>query len=76
MRSVSLRRKFSITMMPSDGLVVTYNDIAYGRSLGRTAKFPRDSIAFKWQDETRETILAPNRVEPVTDRSDQSGCDF
>ena len=43
--------------MPSDGLVVTYDDIAYGRSLGRTAKFPRDSIAFKWQDETRETIL-------------------
>ena len=43
--------------VPSDGLVVTYNDISYGRSLGRTAKFPRDSIAFKWQDETRETIL-------------------
>lgn len=43
--------------IPSDGLVVTYDDIAYGRSLGRTAKFPRDSIAFKWQDETRETHL-------------------
>lgn len=43
--------------VPSDGLVVTYNDIAYGRSLGRTAKFPRDSIAFKWQDEVRETTL-------------------
>ncbi len=43
--------------VPSDGLVVTYNDIAYGRSLGRTAKFPRDSIAFKWQDETCETTL-------------------
>ncbi len=43
--------------VPSDGLVVTYDDIAYGRSLGRTAKFPRDSIAFKWQDETRETKL-------------------
>ena len=43
--------------IPSDGLVVTYNDIAYGQSLGRTAKFPRDSIAFKWQDETRETTL-------------------
>ena len=47
--------------VPSDGLVVTYNDIAYGRSLGRTAKFPRDSIAFKWQDETRETILSGAR---------------
>ena len=42
---------------PSDGLVLTYDDIAYGRSLGRTAKFPRDSYAFKWQDEIRETIL-------------------
>ena len=43
--------------IPSDGLVVTYDDIAYGQSLGRTAKFPRDSIAFKWQDEKRETKL-------------------
>ena len=43
--------------VPSDGLVLTYNDIAYGRSLGRTAKFPRDSIAFKWADELRETTL-------------------
>lgn len=42
---------------PSDGLVLTYDDIAYGESLGRTAKFPRDSIAFKWQDETRETRI-------------------
>ena len=43
--------------IPSDGLVLTYEDIEYGRSLGRTAKFPRDSIAFKWQDELRETKL-------------------
>ncbi len=42
---------------PSDGLVLIYDDIAYGRSLGRTAKFPRDSIAFKWADEVRETTL-------------------
>lgn len=42
---------------PSDGLVLTYNDINYGRSLGTTAKFPRDSIAFKWTDEIRETRL-------------------
>lgn len=42
---------------PSDGLVATYDDIAYGQSLGRTAKFPRDSYAFKWQDELRETCL-------------------
>ncbi len=43
--------------VPSDGLVLTYDDIAYGQSLGRTAKFPRDSIAFKWADELRETQL-------------------
>ena len=43
--------------IPSDGLVLTYDDIAYGESLGRTAKFPRNSIAFKWQDEIRETVL-------------------
>lgn len=43
--------------IPSDGLVLTYEDIAYGEALGRTAKFPRHSIAFKWQDEIRETVL-------------------
>ena len=43
--------------IPSDGLVMLYEDIAYGQSLGRTAKFPRDSIAFKWADELRETTL-------------------
>lgn len=42
---------------PSDGLVLTYDDIAYGESLGTTAKFPRNAIAFKWQDETAETVL-------------------
>lgn len=43
--------------VPSDGLVLTYEDIAYGKSLGRTAKFPKDAIAFKWADEIRETTL-------------------
>ncbi len=43
--------------IPSDGLVVVYDDIAYGQSLGTTAKFPRDSIAFKWKDEIRNTHL-------------------
>ncbi len=46
---------------PSDGLVLTFDDIAYGRALGATAKFPRDSIAFKWVDEIRETTL--NEIE-------------
>lgn len=43
--------------IPSDGLVLLMDDIAYGDSLGRTAKFPRNSIAFKWADEIRETKL-------------------
>ena len=42
---------------PSDGLVLIYDDIAYGNSLGTTAKFPRNSIAFKWADEEAETVL-------------------
>ena len=49
--------KIATNDFPSDGLVLSFNDIAYGRSLGRTAKFPRDSIAFKWADEEAETIL-------------------
>lgn len=44
--------------IPSDGLVLTFEDIAYGESLGRTAKFPRNSIAFKWADEIRETTCS------------------
>ena len=43
--------------IPSDGLVAVYDDIAYGQSLGSTAKFPRDSFAFKWADEIRDTHL-------------------
>lgn len=42
---------------PSDGLVLAFDDLAYSASLGRTAKFPRDSIAFKWKDELATTIL-------------------
>ena len=42
---------------PSDGLVALYDDIAYGESLGTTAKFPRNAFAFKWADEVRETTL-------------------
>ena len=42
---------------PSDGLVALYDDIAYGESLGNTAKFPRNAFAFKWADEIRETVL-------------------
>lgn len=42
---------------PSDGLVLSFNDIPYGKSLGMTGKFPKHSIAFKWADEIAETIL-------------------
>lgn len=49
--------KIKVSDLPSDGLVLQFNDIAYGNSLGRTSKFPRHSIAFKWKDETAETIL-------------------
>ncbi|WP_312700738.1 NAD-dependent DNA ligase LigA [Sedimentibacter sp.] len=43
--------------LPSDGLVLMYDNISYGESLGATSKFPRDSIAFKWRDEIKETKL-------------------
>lgn len=49
---------------PSDGLVLVYDDIAYGQSLGTTAKFPRDSFAFKWADEIRETTLSEIEWSP------------
>ena len=50
-------RKIVDNDFPSDGLVLVYDDIAYGRSLGRTSKFPRDSYAFKWADEQVRTKL-------------------
>lgn len=50
-------KKISENDFPSDGLVLVYDDIAYGQSLGMTSKFPRDSFAFKWADEIRETEL-------------------
>lgn len=53
----NFEKKIAHYDIPSDGLVLTYEDIAYGKSLGKTAKFPRDSIAFKWADEVRETTL-------------------
>ena len=54
---LSFQEKIKNNDFPSDGLVVVYDDIAYGQSLGRTSKFPRDSFAFKWADEIRETEL-------------------
>ena len=53
--------------LPADGLVLSYDDIEYGRSLGSTSKFPRDSIAFKWEDETKDTIL--KEIEWSTSRT-------
>ena len=54
---IKFSEKIARNDFPSDGLVLIYDDIRYGESLGRTAKFPRDSYAFKWADETRETTL-------------------
>lgn len=50
--------------VPSDGLVLMYDDIAYGESLGTTSKFPRNAIAFKWQDEIKETRLLEMEWSP------------
>lgn len=52
---IKFSEKIAQNDFPSDGLVLIYDDIAYGQSLGRTSKFPRDSYAFKWADEVRET---------------------
>ena len=51
------KNKVATEPIASDGLVLTYDNIAYSESLGATSKFPRDSIAFKWQDEIAETTL-------------------
>ena len=51
------KEKVKVYDIPSDGLVLTYDDEQYGLSLGSTAKFPRHSIAFKWKDETSNTVL-------------------
>ena len=57
-------KKIEYFDLPSDGLVLTYDDLSYGKSLGRTAKFPRDSIAFKWADETADTKLTEIEWSP------------
>ncbi len=54
---LDFEQKISQNEYGSDGLVLTYDDIAYSLSLGQTSKFPRDSIAFKWRDELSETTL-------------------
>ena len=53
--------------LPTDGLVLTFDDIAYSKSLGATAKFPKDSIAFKWEDEIARTKLI--KIEWNTSRT-------
>ncbi len=54
---VDFEKRIASNDFASDGLVLTYNYISYGESLGATSKFPRDSIAFKWADEMQETQL-------------------
>ena len=60
-------KRIAANDIPSDGLVLAYDDKAYAESLGRTAKFPRGAIAFKWSDETADTVL--REVEWNTSRT-------
>jgi DNA ligase (NAD+) len=70
--SVETFRSFmSDNPVPTDGLVLQFNETEYGRSLGETDKFPRDAIAFKWQDEEKETVVkeifwSPARTGQIT----------
>ena len=65
---------------PSDGLVLLYDDMEYGRSLGSTSKVPRDSIAFKWADQREDTVLREIKwstsrtglINPIADRRSSS----
>lgn len=61
---IKFSEKIAKNDFPSDGLVLIYDDIAYGQSLGRTSKFPRDSYAFKWADELKETTLTEIEWSP------------
>ncbi|MCL2225486.1 MAG: NAD-dependent DNA ligase LigA [Defluviitaleaceae bacterium] len=61
------KEKIPAEPLMSDGLVLTYDDIAHSESLGATSKFPRDSVAFKWADEIAETVL--KEVEWGTSRT-------
>ena len=54
---LNYKEKIKTYDIPSDGLVLAFDDIAYGNSLGMTAKYPKNAIAFKWKDETVETKL-------------------
>lgn len=53
----TFRGMLDANKMPTDGLVLQFNETKYGKSLGETNKFPRDAIAFKWQDEEKETVV-------------------
>lgn len=61
---IKFSEKITQNDFPSDGLVLVYDNIAYGQSLGQTSKFPRDSFAFKWADEIRETELVQIEWSP------------
>ncbi len=53
----AFRKAMPDNPIPTDGLVLQFNETDYGKSLGETDKFPRDAIAFKWQDEEKETVV-------------------
>lgn len=67
----AFRKAMPDNPFPTDGLVLQFNNTAYGKSLGETDKFPRDAIAFKWQDEEKETVVkeihwSPARTGAIT----------
>jgi len=63
----NFRNRIEDNDIASDGLVMTFDSISYSQSLGRTSKFPKDSIAFKWADEMAETTL--REIEWSTSRT-------
>jgi len=76
----TFEKKIETNDLGSDGLVLTFDEIEYSKSLGTTTKTPRDSIAFKWKDEMRETKLRNqtfgSRLESIENRFDKSDCGF
>lgn len=53
----NLRKYAANKGFPIDGLVMTYNDILYGESLGVTDHHPKHSLAFKFYDDIYPTKL-------------------
>ncbi|MCC8026693.1 MAG: NAD-dependent DNA ligase LigA [Clostridium sp.] len=80
-----LQREAEEQDIPIDGIVVTFNDIAYSKSCGRTGHHYKDGMAFKFADDHYETVLrsiewTPSRtgeIAPVAvfDTVEIDGCE-